>query len=104
MPQKSSCLKFEIFILSSLNVTIRQTLINSQTYLLLPETKLITLSSSLSIREFILKLQEDYEFLQQFNKDPDKVMNETGIKSKEIRNILKSRDLLKIDQLLSKYE
>jgi hypothetical protein len=56
------------------------------------------------MREFILRLQEDYEFLQQFNKDPDKVMNETGIMSKEIRNVLKSRDLLKIDQLLSKYE
>jgi len=58
----------------------------------------------MSIREFILRLQEDYDFLAQFNNDPNKVMNETGIMSKEIRNILKSGDLLKIDQLLSKYD
>jgi len=49
-------------------------------------------------------LQEDYDLLKQFNNDPDKVMNETGITSKEIRNILKSRDLIRIDQLLSEYE
>ena len=55
----------------------------------------------MSIREFILKLQENYEFLLQFKNDPDKVMNEIGIASKDIRNILKSGDLLKIDKLLS---
>lgn len=79
-------------------------LMNSKTYLSLPESKPIILSPSVSIREFILRLQEDYDFLKQFNNDPDKVMNESGIMSKEIRNILKSGDLVKMDQLLSEYE
>lgn len=50
--------------------------------------------------DFILRLQEDYKLLDEFNKDPDKVMKDAGIKSEEMRNILKSRDLIKIENLL----
>jgi len=53
------------------------------------------------IGEFVLRLQEDYKLLDEFNKDPDKVMKDAGIKSKEIRNILKSGDLLGIQGLLT---
>jgi hypothetical protein len=54
------------------------------------------------LAEFILKLQEHSKFLAEFNKDPDKVMIEAGISSEEDRNILKSRDILKVRQLLAK--
>jgi hypothetical protein len=54
-----------------------------------------------TIVEFILRLQEDFKFLAEFNKEPDKVMIEAGITSEEDRNILKSRDVLKIRQLLA---
>jgi hypothetical protein len=57
---------------------------------------------SLKIAEFILELQEDSKFLAAFNEDPDKVMIEAGISSEEDRNILKSRDMLKVRQLLAK--
>lgn len=67
--------------------------------------KLITMSQSgrtrdSGIAQFILRLQEDYKLLAEFNKDPDKVMNDEGITSEENRKILKSGDLLKIEQLL----
>ena len=52
--------------------------------------------------EFMLRLQEDSELLTEFNKEPDKVMIEAGISSEEERNIIKSRDMLKIRQLLEK--
>jgi hypothetical protein len=52
--------------------------------------------------EFILKLQEDLKFLAEFTNDPDKIMNEAGITSEEERNVLKTRDMLKIRQLLEK--
>lgn len=54
------------------------------------------------IAELLLKLQEDSKLLTEFNKDPDKVMIEYGIASEEDRNILKSRDILKVRQLLAK--
>jgi hypothetical protein len=54
------------------------------------------------VAELLLNLQEDSMFLAEFNKDPDKVMIEAGISSEEERNILKSRDILKIRQLLEK--
>lgn len=59
-------------------------------------------SQSSKVAELLLKLQEDSMFLAEFNKDPDKVMIEAGISSEEERNILKSRDMLKIRQLLEK--
>lgn len=52
--------------------------------------------------EFMLRLQEDFRLLIEFNKYPDKVMIEAGISSEEERNIIKSRDMLKIRQLLEK--
>lgn len=52
----------------------------------------------------MLRLQEDYLFLEKFNSDPDKVMDEIGILSDETRNILKSKDLVRIGQLLSQSE
>ena len=54
------------------------------------------------IAELLLRLQEDSNFLAEFNKDPDKVIIEAGITSEEDRNILKSRDISKIRQLLAK--
>jgi hypothetical protein len=54
------------------------------------------------IAELVLRLQEDSNFLAEFNKDPDKVIIEAGITSEEDRNILKSRDISKIRQLLAK--
>ena len=54
------------------------------------------------LAEFILKLQEDSELLAEFDLDPDKVMIESGIASEEDRNIVKTRDMLKIRQLLEK--
>lgn len=56
------------------------------------------------IAQFILKLQEDYKLLAEFNKDPDKVMNDAGITSEENRKILKSGSLLKIEELLYESE
>jgi hypothetical protein len=50
--------------------------------------------------EFILKLQEDSKFLEEFNKNPDKVMIQAGISSQEHRDIIKSRDMIKIRELL----
>ncbi len=57
---------------------------------------------SYKIAEFMLRLQEDSKVLVEFNKDPDKVMIEAGISSEEERTILKSRDTLKVRQLLAK--
>jgi hypothetical protein len=54
------------------------------------------------IAQLLLNLQEDSKLLTEFNKDPDKVMIEFGITSEEDRNILKSRDILKVRQLLAK--
>lgn len=56
------------------------------------------------IAQFILKLQEDYKLLAEFNKDPDKVMNDAGITSERNKKILKSGDLLKIEELLYESE
>ena len=56
------------------------------------------------IAQFILKLQEDYKLLTEFNRDPDKVMDDAGIMSEENRKILKSGDLLKIEELLYESE
>lgn len=52
--------------------------------------------------EFMVKLQEDSKFLAEFNKDPDGVMTEAGLYSEEVRNELKSGDILKIRQLLGR--
>ena len=60
--------------------------------------------TSLGIAQFILKLQEDYKLLAEFNKDPDKVMNDAGITSERNKKILKSGDLLKIEELLYESE
>jgi hypothetical protein len=54
------------------------------------------------IADLLLTLQEDFKLLTEFNKDADKVMIEAGITSEEERNILKSRDILKVRQLLAK--
>jgi hypothetical protein len=54
------------------------------------------------IAELLLRLQEDSKLLAEFNKDADKVMIEAGITSEEDRNALKTRDILKIHQLLEK--
>jgi hypothetical protein len=54
------------------------------------------------IAQLLLNLQEDSNLLTEFNKDPDKVMLEAGITSEEDRSILKSRDILKVRQLLAK--
>jgi len=59
-------------------------------------------ATHLKLAEFMLRLQEDTELLAEFNLDPDKVMVGAGITSEEDRNILKSRDMLKIRQLLEK--
>jgi len=66
---------------------------------------MITLSHSRNTKDpaigkILLRLQEDYKFLDEFNKDPDKVMKNAGIKSQEHRNMLKSGDLLKVEELL----
>lgn len=53
------------------------------------------------VAEFILSLQEDLKFLKEFNNDPDKIMIEFGISSEEIRNVLKSNDMLRIRHLLA---
>jgi len=53
------------------------------------------------IAELILRLQEDYKILAEFNKDPDKVMNEAGITREENRKILKSGNLLKVRELIN---
>jgi len=68
-------------------------------------TSIITLSHSKRIKDpaivkIMLRLQEDYKFLAEFNKDPDKVMKNAGIKSQEHRKMLKSGDLLTIERLL----
>ncbi len=54
------------------------------------------------VADLLLKLQEDSKLLAEFNKDPDKVMIESGITSEEDRKILKSRDIFKVRQLLAK--
>lgn len=54
------------------------------------------------VAELLLKLQEDSRYLVEFNKDPDRVMIEAGIFSEEDRNLLKSRDILKVRELLAK--
>jgi hypothetical protein len=54
------------------------------------------------LAELLLRLQEDSKLLAEFDKDPDKVMIEAGISSDGDRNILKSRDILKVRQLLAK--
>jgi hypothetical protein len=58
--------------------------------------------TTMKIAELLLKLQEDFNLLTEFNLDPDRVMIEAGITSEEDRNMLKSRDMLKIRQLLEK--
>jgi hypothetical protein len=50
--------------------------------------------------QLLLSLQEDPKLLAAFNKDPDKVMIEAGVTSEKYRNILKTRDTLKIHLLL----
>lgn len=52
------------------------------------------------LAELLLRLQEDSKLLAEFDKDPDKVMIEAGISSEEYRNIIKTRDIIKIRQLL----
>jgi hypothetical protein len=54
------------------------------------------------LAELLLRLQEDSKLLAEFNKDPDKVMIEAGITSEQYRNIIKTRDMIKIHQLLEK--
>jgi hypothetical protein len=56
-------------------------------------------SNSSKVVEFLLKLQEDSKLLAEFDKDPDKVKIEAGITSEEYRNVLKTRNMLKIHQL-----
>jgi hypothetical protein len=50
--------------------------------------------------ELLLSLQEDAKLLAAFDKDPDRVMLESGITSEKYRNILNTRDRLKIHLLL----
>jgi hypothetical protein len=56
------------------------------------------------IVQLLLRLQEDFKLLTEFNEDPDDVMVEAGILSEEDRNTLKSGDIMKIRQLLAKKE
>jgi hypothetical protein len=56
------------------------------------------------VADLLLKLQENSKLLAEFNRDPDKVMIEAGITSEEDRNVLKTRDMIKIRQLLEKKE
>lgn len=59
-------------------------------------------TKDLRIPEFILRLQEDYNLLAEFNRNPDKVMKDAGIESEEDRKILKSGDLLEVEELVAK--
>ena len=52
--------------------------------------------------QFILKLQEDSKLLEEFQKDPERLMIDAGINSKDDRDIIKSGDLLKVRELLAK--
>lgn len=52
------------------------------------------------VAKLLLKLQEDSNFLAEFNKDPDKIMIMAGISSEQDRNTIKSRDMIKIRRLL----
>lgn len=52
------------------------------------------------VAELIMKLQEDSNLLEDFNKNPDKVMVESGILSEENRNIIKSGDRQRIENLI----
>lgn len=54
------------------------------------------------IVQLLLRLQEDFKLLAEFDKDPDKVMVEAGISSEADRDILKTRDMLKIHELLER--
>lgn len=58
-------------------------------------------TKDLRIPEFILRLQEDYNLLAEFNEDPDKVMKDAGIESEKNRKILKSGNLLKVEELVA---
>jgi hypothetical protein len=55
---------------------------------------------SYKLVELLLALQEDSKLLAAFDKDPDRVMIESGITSEKYRNILKTRDALKVRLLL----
>jgi hypothetical protein len=50
--------------------------------------------------QLLLSLQEDPKLLAAFNKDPDMVMIEAGIISEKYKDILKTRDTLKIHLLV----
>lgn len=52
------------------------------------------------VAELIMRLQEDSNLLEEFNKNPDKVMIESGILSEESRNIIKSGDRQRIENLI----
>jgi len=54
------------------------------------------------IVQLLLRMQEDFKLLAEFDKDPDMAMVEAGISSKADRDILKTRDMLKIHQLLER--
>jgi hypothetical protein len=57
---------------------------------------------SSKVAQLLLKLQEDSQFLAEFNRDPDRIMIEAGISSQEDRNTLKSGNILRVHQLLAK--
>lgn len=61
-------------------------------------------SNSSTVADLLLKLQEDSKFLAEFNKDPDKVLNEAGIIDDEARNALKNGDIIGIRKLLFQLE
>jgi hypothetical protein len=52
------------------------------------------------VAELIMRLQEDSKLLEEFNKNADKVMIESGILSEENRNIIKSGDRRRIENLI----
>jgi hypothetical protein len=52
--------------------------------------------------ELLLRLQEDSKLLTEFDKDPDRVMIEAGVTSEQYRSIIKTRDMIKIHQLLER--
>ena len=54
------------------------------------------------LAQFILNLQQDSKLLEEFRKDPDPIMINAGITLKVDRDIIKSGDLLKVRELLTK--
>jgi hypothetical protein len=48
------------------------------------------------LAELLLRLQEDFKLLDDFEKDPDKVMIEAGVTSEQCRNTIKTRDMIEI--------